>query len=74
MRVGGTSIFPVFTFSDLRHAGLQVDTDFNTESKFSFSSSSFFSLLSGHSKPTKPMKLLSSSFICWPSVKPEHFV
>ena len=36
-------------------AGLQ----FNTEYKFSFSRSSLFSPLSGHSKPIKPMKLLS---------------
>ena len=75
MRVGGDEyISSIHIFRFKTDAGLQVDTDFNTESKFSFSSSSFFSLLSGHSKPTKPMKLLSSSFICWPSVKPEHFV
>ena len=42
--------FSIFTVSDLKqmHAELQVDIDFNTESKFSFSRSSFFSPLSGH--------------------------
>ena len=40
-------------------AGFQVDIDFNTESKFSCSRSSFFSTLSGPSKPAKPIKLLS---------------
>ena len=40
-------------------ARLQVDIKFNTEYKFPFSRSSLFSPLSGQSKPTKPMKLLS---------------
>ena len=41
------------------HSGFQLDIDFNTESKFSCSRINFFSILSGHSKPTRPMKLIS---------------
>ena len=49
--------FSIFRFKT--DTGLQVDIDFNTESKLSFSRSSFFSCLTWHSKPTKLMKLLS---------------
>ena len=52
-------IFHIHSFRFKIHAGLQVDSDFNTESKFSCSMSSFFPLLSGNSKPTKPLKRLS---------------
>ena len=51
---------PIFRFK--MDAGLQVDFEFNTKSKFFCSRSSFFSLLSGHSKPTKPMRLLFYPF------------
>ena len=52
----------IFTFSDLRYTeGFKF---FNTKSNFFYSRSSFFSPLSGHSKPTKPMKLLSFLSIC----------
>ena len=61
----GTFISNIHIFRFTTDAGLQVDTDFNTESKFSFLRSSFFSPLSGNSKPTKPMKLLSFLFIWW---------
>ena len=54
----GTLIFNINIFRFKTDAGLQVDIDFNNESKFSFSRNSFFSPLSGHPKPTKPMKLL----------------
>ena len=65
--------FIIFTFSDLRSktdAGTQVDIDFDTEYNFHFSRSSFFSPLSGHSKTTKPMKLLS--FLSIWRVPPNH--
>ena len=39
-------------------AGLKVCFDFNAESNFFCSRSSFFSPFGEHSKPTKPMKLL----------------
>ena len=55
----GALIFNIHIFRFKTDAGLQVGIDFITESKFSFSRSSFSSPLSGHSKPTKPMKLLS---------------
>ena len=61
----GTLIFNFNIFRFKTNAGLQVDIDFNNESKFYFSRSSFFSPLSGHSKPTKPMKLLSFLSIWW---------
>ena len=54
----GTLIFNINIFRFQTDAGLQEDIDLNNESKFSFSKSSFFSPLSGHPKPTKPMKLL----------------
>ena len=57
-------IFNIYIFRFKIHAELQVDIDFNTESKFSCSRSSFFSPLSGHSKQTKPMKLHSFLSIC----------
>ena len=44
----GTLIFNIHIFRFKTDAGLQVDIDFNTESKFSFSKSSFYSSLSGH--------------------------
>ena len=44
----GTLIFNIHVFRFKRDGGLQVDIDFNTESNFSFSRSSFFSRLSGH--------------------------
>ena len=53
------------TFRSKADAGLQVDIDFNIESKFYFSRSSFFSPLSGHYKPIKPIKLLSFLSIWW---------
>ena len=46
-------IFNIHIFRLKVDAGLQVDIDFNTESEFSRSRSSFFSPLSDHSKPTK---------------------
>ena len=58
-------IFNIHIFRFNMDAGLQVDIYFNTESKFYCSCSCFFSLLSGHSKPTKPMKLLSVLSIWW---------
>ena len=58
-------IFNIHIFRFKVHAGLQVDIDFNTESKFSCSRSSFFLPLSGHAKPAKPMKLLSFLTILW---------
>ena len=60
-----TLIFNIHIFRFNMDAGLQVDIYFNTESKFYCSCSCFFSLLSGHSKPTKPMKLLSVLSIWW---------
>ena len=54
-----TLIFNIHISRFKIHAELQVDIDFDTESKLSCSRSSFFSPLSGHSKPTKPMKLFS---------------
>ena len=54
----GAFIFNIHIFRFRMHARLQVDIDFNTESKFSFSRSGFFSPLGGHSKVTKPVKLL----------------
>ena len=59
--VCGTLIFNIHIsiFRFKIHVGLQVDIDFNTKSKISCWRSSFFWPLSGHSKPTKPMKLLS---------------
>ena len=56
----GASIFNTHIFRFKMDAGLQVDIDFNTEFNFSYSRNSFFSQLSGHSKTTKPMKLLSA--------------
>ena len=53
----------ILIFRFMMDAGPQVDIDFNT--KFSCLSSCFFSPLTGHSKPTKPMKLLSFLSICW---------
>ena len=47
----GALNFNIHIFRFTMDAGLQVDIDFNTESKFSFPRSSFFSPLSGHSKP-----------------------
>ena len=44
----GALIFNVHIFRFKTNAGLQVDIGFNTESKFSFSRSSFFSPFSGH--------------------------
>ena len=55
----GTLIFNIHIFRFKIHAGLLVVNDFNIESKFSCLRSSFFWPCSGHSKPTKPMKLLS---------------
>ena len=54
----GAFIFNIHIFRFRMHARLQVDIDFNIESKFSFSRSGFFSPLGGHSKVTKPVKLL----------------
>ena len=51
-------IFNINIFRFETDAGLQVGIDFNNESKSFFSRSSFFSPLSGHPKPTKPIKLL----------------
>ena len=59
----GALIFTIHIFKFKMGAGLQVDIDFNTESKFSCPRSSFFSPFSGHSKPTKLMKLLSFLYI-----------
>ena len=75
-------IFNIHIFRFKIHAGIQVDIDFNTESKSPCSKSSFFSPLSGHSKPNKPMKVLSFlSIWCVKRalqsirlVKLEHFV
>ena len=58
-------IFNIHIFRFKADVELQVDIDFNTESKFSCSRSIFFSPLSGHSKPNKPMKLLSFLAIWW---------
>ena len=55
----GTIIFIIHISRFKMDAGFQVDIDFNTESKCLCSRSRFFSPLSGHSKATKPMKLLS---------------
>ena len=55
----GALIFNIHIFRFKIHAGLQVNIDFSTESIFSCSRSSFFSPLSVHLKPTKPMKMLS---------------
>ena len=60
----GALIFNIHIFGFRANAGLQGDIDLNTESK-SFSSRSFFPILSGRSIPTKPMKLLSFLFIWW---------
>ena len=57
--VCSTLICNIHIFRFNTDTGAQVDIDFNTESKLSFSRNSFFSLLTWHSKPTKPMKLLS---------------
>ena len=57
--VCGALIFNIHIFRFKMDAGLHLDIDFNTESKFSCSRSSFFLPLSGPSKPTKPMTLLS---------------
>ena len=57
--VCSTLIFNIHIFRFKTDTGLQVDIDFNTESKLSFSRSSFFSCLTWHSKPTKLTKLLS---------------
>ena len=51
-------IVKIHIFRFRMHARLQVDIDFNTESKFSFSRTGFFSPLRGHSKVIKPVKLL----------------
>ena len=51
---GGEYISSIHIFRFKTDAGLQVDTDFNTESKFSFSSSSFFSLLVGTQNQPNP--------------------
>ena len=61
----GTLIFNIHISRLKMIAGLQVYIDFNTESKFSFSRSSFFSPLSGHSKRTKPLKTLRIAFISY---------
>ena len=55
----GTLIFNIHIFRFKIHAGLLVVNDFYIESKFSCLRNSFFWPCSGHSKPTKPMKLLS---------------
>ena len=55
----GALIFNIHISRFKIHSGFQLDIDFNTESKFSCSRINFFSILSGHSKPTKPMKLIS---------------
>ena len=47
--VCGTLIFNIHIFKFKIHAGLQVDIDFNSESEFFCSRSSFISHLSGHS-------------------------
>ena len=67
--VCGTLIFNIHIsiFRFKIHVGLQVDFDFNTKSKISCWRSSFFWPLSGHSKPTKPMKLLSFLSIWFPN-------
>ena len=59
--VCGTLIFNIHIskFRFKIHVGLQVDFDFNTKYKISCRRSSSFWPLSGHSKPPKPMKLLS---------------
>ena len=57
--VCSTFIFNIHIFRFNTDTGLQVDIDFNTESKLSFSRNSFFSLLTWHSRPTEPMKLFS---------------
>ena len=53
-----TPIFNIHIFRFKMDAGLKVCFDFNAESNFFCSRSSFFSPLGEHSKPTKPMKLL----------------
>ena len=58
-------IFNIHIFRFKMDAGLQVYIYFNTEFEFSCLRSSFFSTLNRHSKPTKPMKLLSFLSIWW---------
>ena len=55
----GALVFNLHIFRFKTDAELQVNIDFNTESKFFCSRSSLFSPLSGQSNSTKPMKLLS---------------
>ena len=74
--------FIIFTFSDLRSktdAGTQVDIDFDTESNFHFSRSSFFRPSVGTQNEPNPW----SCFLFYQfgrflqtiqSVKPEHFL
>ena len=55
--------FNIHIFIFKIHARFQIGKDYNTESKFSCSRNSLFSSVSGYSKPTKPIKLLSFWFI-----------
>ena len=55
--------FNIHIFIFKIHARFQIGKDYNTESKFSCSRNSLFSPVSGYSKPTKPIKLLSFWFI-----------